>query len=178
MARRGSAARNCPPAGWRWRSARWWLWEAGVASAARPGAALEAGPERGPVPGGGLGDDQGDAAGVEEDAAADAQDALTEAAQAPARPGGDLHQASPGMHQLVGHEVQQQQRLVAGDHIEAGGQRWQWAAAVVTLRTLRRGQRRRQNVHQLAEVALGGAALAVMGEQFPGRHGGGADAGE
>jgi hypothetical protein len=56
------------------------LLEAGVASGARPGAALEAGPEGGPVPGGGLGDDQGDAAGVEEDAAADTEHALAEAA--------------------------------------------------------------------------------------------------
>src|SRR3954454_9456366 len=100
------------------------LLEAGVASAAGPGTALEAGPEGSPVPGGGLGDDQGDATGVAEDAAADAQDALAEAAQAPTRPGGDLHQAAPGMHQLVGHAMQQQQRLVAGDRIEAGGQRW------------------------------------------------------
>ena len=70
-----------------------WLSAWAGRSGARPGEALEARPEGGPVAGGGLGDDQGDAAGVEEDAAADAQHALAEAAQAPARPGGDLQGA-------------------------------------------------------------------------------------
>jgi hypothetical protein len=44
---------------------------------------------------------------VDDDAAADAEHAFAEAAQAPARPGGDLHHAAPGMHELVGQEMQQ-----------------------------------------------------------------------
>src|SRR3954467_2228384 len=55
-----------------------------LASGTRPGEALEAGPEGAPEARGSLGDDEGDAAGVEQDAAAAAQHGLAEAAQAPA----------------------------------------------------------------------------------------------
>src|SRR3954462_2924293 len=88
-----------------------------LASGTRPGEALEAGPEGAPEAPSSLGDDEGDAAGVKQDAAADAQHALAEAAQAPAGVGGELHGAAPGVHQLVGQQVQQQDSLVAGDSV-------------------------------------------------------------
>src|SRR3982751_4641520 len=71
-------------------------------SGSRPGEALEARPEGAPEACGGLGDDEGDAAGMEQDAATDAQHALAEAAQAPAGMGGEFHGAAPGVHQFVG----------------------------------------------------------------------------
>src|SRR3712207_2035405 len=76
-----------------------------VASGARPGEALEAGPESAPEARGSLGDDEGDAAGMEQNAAADAQHALAEAAQAPAGVGGEFHGAAPGVHQFVGQHA-------------------------------------------------------------------------
>ena len=64
-----------------------------LASGTRPGEALEAGPEGAPEACGGLGDDEGNAASVEQDTAADAQHALAEAAQAPA----DLSAFAPNL---------------------------------------------------------------------------------
>src|SRR3954466_8950982 len=149
-----------------------------LASGTRPGEALEAGPEGAPEARGSLGDDEGDAAGVEQDAAADAQHALAEAAQAPAGMGGEFHGAAPGVHQFVGQQVQQQDGLVAGGSVDAGGQRRQRVVAVAALGARRRGQRRREDVHQLAEVALRGAALPVVRQQVLGGHGGGTEAGQ
>src|SRR3954454_4429814 len=74
------------------QSVRWRL-----ASGTRPGEALEGGPEDAQEADRSLGDDEGDAAGVEQDAPADAQHALAEAAQAPAGVGGEFHGAAPGV---------------------------------------------------------------------------------
>src|SRR4051812_25086715 len=136
-----------------------------LASGTRPGEALEAGPEGAPEARSSLGDDEGDTAGVEQDAAADAQHALAEAAQAPAGVGGEFHGAAPGVHQFVGQQVKQQNSLVAGGSVDAGGQRRQRVVAVAALGTWRRGQRWCEDVHQLAEVASPGTPLPYCARQ-------------
>src|SRR4051812_50161308 len=79
-----------------------------LASGSRPGEALEAGPEGAPEARGGLGDDEGDAAGVGEDTATDAPHALAGAPQAPARVGGGFHGTAPRGHPVGGQPGEEQ----------------------------------------------------------------------
>ncbi len=70
------------------------------------------------------------------------------------------------MHDLVGEARDQQSDFVAAEGVHRRGRGLQRLAAPVRLRPVGRRQRRGQHVLQLAHVALGLAAFAVMGQHL------------
>jgi len=130
----------------------------------------DARPQEGPEGRGGAGEGERHAPARKDQPRARAQHALTQAAQAPAGPGGMRHGAPGDVHHLIGQKRDEQANLVAREGVDGGCGRPRLAAAPVRLRPVGRRQRRRKDVFEFAHVALGRAPFTVMLEHLPPAH--------